>query len=211
MPWDDGFWASGHAMLAPDNRNGRKDAESLGATGCISCAFVLKSSLASNLWQVAARGGHGYMVNATAWEIQMKNQAGAMLLLLGLTLVGPRANALVSHGISNVLTIDTVSAVNDGVEIPPRTSCIAAVYPNPFNPRTVVEFEIAEPGLITLAIYDLGGRLVQSLGSGVWSAGRHRLIWDGKDRGGQTVPTGTYFCRLSSAQGTHTRKLMLAR
>jgi hypothetical protein len=94
---------------------------------------------------------------------------------------------------------------------PPPATTLAAIYPNPFNPRTVIEFELAEAGPIELAIYDLGGRLVRVMESGTQSAGRHEATWDGQDNAGRAVPTGTYFCRLSTQQGSQTRKLTRAR
>jgi flagellar hook assembly protein FlgD len=101
--------------------------------------------------------------------------------------------------------------VNDDVSALPPATILAAIYPNPFNPRTVIAFELAETGPIELAIYDLGGRRVRIMESGTQSAGRHESTWDGQDNAGRAVPTGTYFCRLSTAQGSQTRKLTLAR
>jgi hypothetical protein len=128
-----------------------------------------------------------------------------------LLLAGAPAQARVSHGYSGILTIDTVSAVNDDASAPPPATILAAIYPNPFNPRTVIAFELAETGPIELAIYDLGGRLVRVMEAGSRSAGRHESTWDGQDHAGRAVPTGTYFCRLNTAQGSQTRKLTLAR
>jgi flagellar hook assembly protein FlgD len=52
---------------------------------------------------------------------------------------------------------------------------------------------------------------VRVLEAGSRPSGRHQATWDGLDNEGRAVPTGTYFCRLSTAQGSHTRKLTLAR
>jgi hypothetical protein len=135
-----------------------------------------------------------------------------LLLVAGvLLLANTAAQARVSHGISGILTIDTVTAVNDNASALPQATILAAIYPNPFNPRTVIAFELAETGSIELAIYDVGGRLVRVMESGMQSAGRHEATWDGQDNAGRAVPTGTYFCRLSTQHGSQTRKLTLAR
>jgi hypothetical protein len=135
-----------------------------------------------------------------------------ILLAAAVTLlVSATANARVSHGYSGILTIDTVTAVNDDAGALPKATTIAAIYPNPFNPRTTIEFELAEAGAIELAIYDVGGRLVRVMESGSRSAGRYQATWDGQDNDGRAVPTGTYFCRLSTAQGAQTKKMTLAR
>ena len=115
-----------------------------------------------------------------------------------------------SHGYSGIFSLDTVTAVDDQTA-PPPANAIAAIYPNPFNPRTTIAFELAEPGQIVLSVVDLRGRLVRVLESGTRPTGRHQATWDGQDSEGRAVPAGTYFCRLTTAQGPHTRKLTLAR
>jgi hypothetical protein len=141
----------------------------------------------------------------------MRSSITLLLTAATLLLVSATAQARVSHGTSGILTIDTVTAVNDDASALPPATILAAIYPNPFNPRTVIAFELAETGPIELAIYDLGGRLVRVLESGTQAAGRHESTWDGQDNAGRAVPTGTYFCRLNTAQGSQTRKLTLAR
>jgi len=141
----------------------------------------------------------------------MNSLRTSLIVVAALLLVSATAQARVSHGYSGILTIDTVTAVNDDASALPPATILAAIYPNPFNPRTVIAFALAETGSIELAIYDLGGRLVRVLESGNQAAGRHESTWDGQDNAGRAVPTGTYFCRLSTAQGSQTRKLTLAR
>ncbi len=130
----------------------------------------------------------------------------ALLLLTGAT-----AQALVSHGYSEIFSIDTVTAVGDDASGPPQATILAAIYPNPFNPRTTIGYELAEAAVVKLAIYDLRGMLVRVLEAGSRPSGRHQATWDGQDDKGRAVPTGTYFCRLSTPQGSQTRKLTLAR
>jgi flagellar hook assembly protein FlgD len=126
-------------------------------------------------------------------------------------LTGATAEARVSHGYSGILSIDTVTAVGDDASGPPQATTLAAIYPNPFNPRTTIAYELAEAATVKLAIYDLRGMQVRVLEAGSRPGGRHQTIWDGQDDQGRAVPAGTYFCRLSTAQGSQTRKLTLAR
>jgi hypothetical protein len=125
-------------------------------------------------------------------------------------LAGTTAQARVSHGYSGVFSLDTVTAVDDQIG-PPPANAIASIYPNPFNPRTTIAFELSEPGQVVLSVVDLRGRLVRVLESGTRPTGRHQATWDGQDSEGRAVPAGTYFCRLMTSQGPHTRKLTLAR
>jgi flagellar hook assembly protein FlgD len=121
------------------------------------------------------------------------------------------AEARVSHGYSGILSIDTVTGVGDDASGPPQATTLAAIYPNPFNPRTTIGYELAEATAVKLAIYDLRGMQVRVLEAGNRPSGRHQAIWDGQDDRGRAVPTGTYFCRLNTSQGSQTRKLTLAR
>lgn len=136
-----------------------------------------------------------------------------MLLLAAavLLLVSGMAQAGVSHGYSAVFAIDTVTAVGDRLSDQPQATTLESIYPNPFNPRTTIAFELAETGPIELAIFDLRGRLVRVIEAGLRSTGRHQVTWDGMDNGGRAVPAGTYFCRLNATQGSQIRNLTLVR
>jgi hypothetical protein len=84
--------------------------------------------------------------------------------------------------------------------------------PNPFNPSTTIRFEVPlQGGRITLAVFDVRGRLVRTLENGFVAGGGREARWDGKDSSGRNVPSGVYFCRLSAAGVSQTRKLMLLR
>jgi hypothetical protein len=136
------------------------------------------------------------------------------LLCLAVALVlltSASAQARVSHGYSGIFSLDTVTAVDDGANSPPPATTLATIYPNPFNPRTTIVFELAEAATVELAVFDLRGRRVTVLESGPLPIGRHQAIWDGQDDKGRAVPTGTYVCRLNTPQGSQTKKLTLAK
>ncbi|MBC8192906.1 MAG: T9SS type A sorting domain-containing protein [FCB group bacterium] len=82
-------------------------------------------------------------------------------------------------------------------------------YPNPFNPSTVIAWEQGSANGVVLAIYDVNGRLVRELVNSYQSAGYHEAIWAGRDAYGNLVPAGLYVYRMSSAQQTHTQKMLL--
>jgi hypothetical protein len=90
---------------------------------------------------------------------------------------------------------------------PPRaalTTYALAAYPNPFNPNTNISFDLPQAGHVTLAIYDLNGRLVQTLADQVYTAGNYRVEFDGA-----ALPSGIYFARLQGQSFATTRKLIL--
>jgi hypothetical protein len=58
-------------------------------------------------------------------------------------------------------------------------------------------YQLAEPGPVRLAIYDLAGRPVRSWGEIQQSAGVHSVEWNGLGDSGRSLPAGSYFCRLA--------------
>lgn len=95
---------------------------------------------------------------------------------------------------------------------PPATALqLHPVYPNPFNPRTTVAFDLPESQRARVAIYSLDGQLVAVLADAQLSAGKHALVWAGVDANGQTVASGVYICRLESAGRTQSVRMSLVR
>jgi len=84
-------------------------------------------------------------------------------------------------------------------------------YPNPFNPETTIKFDLPVTSFVTLDIYNISGRKVKSLVSGVKSSGNYKVIWDGCDDSGQSVSSGVYFYKLIVTGFSETRKMLLLR
>ncbi len=82
-------------------------------------------------------------------------------------------------------------------------------YPNPFNPRTSIRYELPAAGPVELRIYDPSGRLVRRLASGDESAGAHEIDWDGTDDRGASVAAGIYFVRVSTESREASGKMVL--
>jgi len=81
--------------------------------------------------------------------------------------------------------------------------------PNPFNPKTAIRFEMAEPARVRLEIFDIAGRSLATLLEGPVGSGLHELEWNGTDKSGAGVASGIYFARLAWDGGSQTRKLTL--
>jgi flagellar hook assembly protein FlgD len=81
--------------------------------------------------------------------------------------------------------------------------------PNPFNPSTRLEYELARAGRVRLRIFDVGGRLVREVDVGHRPAGLSSIPWDGRDSRGRTLGSGVYVVRLEAGNGTsHLRVTM---
>jgi hypothetical protein len=82
--------------------------------------------------------------------------------------------------------------------------------PNPFNPVTTIRYDLPEPCCVTLQVHDVSGRLARVLRAAVQeSAGRHEVVWDGKDEEGRSVASGAYYCRLIAGPFGETRRMLL--
>lgn len=91
----------------------------------------------------------------------------------------------------------------------PSSFALRQGSPNPFNPVTIIEYDVPESAPVTLAIYNLAGREVRGLIDGQVEPGRHAVTWDGKDDHGTQVASGIYFCRMLAPQFEGTGKLVL--
>jgi hypothetical protein len=102
---------------------------------------------------------------------------------------------------------DPITAVADhSPDASPALVTSLANHPNPFNPATRIVFELAVDHTVSLAVYDLSGRLVQSLvDRQPYAAGQHAIHWDAAG-----LASGTYFYRLDLEDGSLlTRKAVL--
>jgi hypothetical protein len=84
-------------------------------------------------------------------------------------------------------------------------------YPNPFNPQTVLRFEIPADAHVRLELFDARGRLVSLLRDEVLTAGTYETVWTGRDDAGREMTSGVYYSRLTSDLEVCTGRLMLIR
>lgn len=82
-------------------------------------------------------------------------------------------------------------------------------YPNPFNPETTISYSLDSGSAVTVAIYDLSGRMVKSLSSGYKSAGDYSVNWDGSNEYGNNVPSGMYFYQINAGNEILTESMIL--
>ncbi len=82
-------------------------------------------------------------------------------------------------------------------------------YPNPFNPSTEIQFQLTQNEKVDLSIYNLQGRLVQTLVNGTRSAGMHTVAWDGKHADGASAPSGIYIYQLKTENFESAKRMLL--
>jgi hypothetical protein len=98
------------------------------------------------------------------------------------------------------------AAVGIGQDTPtmPRRFSLFPNYPNPFNPTTTIEYDLPIVSDVTLVIFDILGRKVVTLVSGLQQPGRQRVVWNAAE-----YPSGIYFYRLKADDFVETKKMVL--
>ena len=91
----------------------------------------------------------------------------------------------------------------------PTEFALQVNYPNPFNPETTIRFALPEASAVRVVVYDLMGRLVQTLVDTGMGAGTHTVRWDGRMANGGLAPSGVYFYRMDAGTFSQTRQMTL--
>ena len=82
-------------------------------------------------------------------------------------------------------------------------------YPNPFNPSTVVSYSLPKNSFVTLIIYDLLGREVKTLINNEQNSGTYQIQWNGENKFGSKVSSGTYIYTIRTGDFVESRKMIL--
>lgn len=135
---------------------------------------------------------------------------------LSLNVAGHTANYLLvtatdfAGNESEPAVLNQASGTADG-GLPTRFA-LHANYPNPFNPATVIRFELAAEVPVSLRVFDVSGRLVRTLVDGrVVAAGRHEETWDGLADSGTPAAAGVYLYRLQAGDFSETMRMTLVK
>ncbi|MBR9975263.1 MAG: T9SS type A sorting domain-containing protein [Bacteroidetes bacterium] len=81
----------------------------------------------------------------------------------------------------------------------PENLHIGTPYPNPSDDWVRIPLELPDGTTVRAALYDMLGRQVRSIWTGMLPAGSHLLSWDGRDASGNPVAAGMYFFRVTAA------------
>ncbi len=99
---------------------------------------------------------------------------------------------------------------NDNIDFAPQFTCLKQNTPNPFNPKTTVSFDIAEPEAdVEIEIYNSKGQLVKTLIDKKMKQGSYQEEWQGKDNKNKSAASGVYFIRMNTNNYIGTKKILL--
>ncbi|MCB0315264.1 MAG: T9SS type A sorting domain-containing protein, partial [Calditrichaeota bacterium] len=111
--------------------------------------------------------------------------------------------------VSGGLAKFTNSGPEKSDRIIPEVFSLGQNYPNPFNPTTSIQVAVPEKALVTLEIYDITGRKIQTLLNDEQEPGVYTVSWDGTNQFGEKVSSGIYFYRMAAGKFIQTRRMML--
>jgi len=99
----------------------------------------------------------------------------------------------------------TTVSVESSIDIAPKNFALSQNYPNPFNPSTIISYSISKSDFVTLTIYDIIGRKIQTLVGEFQKANTYSVNFDASK-----LSNGVYFYRLQIGRDfVETKKMLL--
>ncbi len=102
----------------------------------------------------------------------------------------------------------TVNIENENNQLPNDYE-VYPLFPNPFNPKTNLKFDISKNSFTTIKVYNILGKEIATLLDKEMSPGNYTVIWEAKDSDGKLIPSGVYLIRFMAGNYTKTIKAVL--
>jgi len=113
-------------------------------------------------------------------------------------------------GAPMVITRTPVVVGVDSKEVAtPQQFALSRNFPNPFNPSTTLSYSLAHETEVSIVVYDILGKKIQTLVEGKQKAGSYTIHWNGTDESGASVPSGVYLCKMVTPEYTQVHKMVL--
>ncbi|MFI5371527.1 MAG: DUF6923 family protein, partial [Candidatus Eisenbacteria bacterium] len=135
----------------------------------------------------------------TLWRISTSNGAATFLRKRGPG-EGWEGLAVIPVGAAPLVGVEPGSA--------PAVALSLSASPNPWRESVALRFAIPVASHVDVDVFDVGGRRVRRVLSGLMTAGEHLATWDGRDGRGDDTGAGVYFARISTGEGHVVRTLV---
>ena len=112
---------------------------------------------------------------------------------------------------AQALTLDVYTGNADENGVKPANFDLLRNYPNPFNPGTQIQLNLAQAQQGNLAIYNVLGKRIVELKSGEFQVGLHNFYWNGLNNERQPASSGIYICRFNGVNTALQQKIVLMR
>jgi hypothetical protein len=97
---------------------------------------------------------------------------------------------------------------DDATIVQPTEFALLQNYSNPFNPETLISYDLPVATHVTLVVFNVMGEEVTTLDNSLQDAGRQTVVWDGRDRHGNVVSGGIYLYRLVAGDFQSTMRML---
>jgi hypothetical protein len=92
----------------------------------------------------------------------------------------------------------------DEVKLPDKFN-LYQNFPNPFNPTTIIKYDLVKPSIVKIEVFNILGQKVSAIvNSELKEAGSHQVIWEGKDSKGGLLSSGIYIYRIEARSENNT-------
>lgn len=185
-----------YIILGSGGANNQNSPDVISAVSPAQAAIAYDIANQTNQAAIYYAGAYRLVYFAFGWE--------------GINDQGPAKRQEVMERVLNWLDQPTAISNNDHLPIPQQVKLFPN-YPNPFNPETVIGYQLSAISSVELTIYNSLGQRMRTLAKTREAAGRYEIKWDGRDDAGREVSSGVYYFQLRTDNSTLTRKMLLLR
>ncbi len=125
-----------------------------------------------------------------------------------------RVKAIENHGLftysnTGIFSISGTDVADGNDADKPTKYALKKNYPNPFNPETMISYQLPEEEFIEINIYNSLGQKIRQLVATQKQAGTYKVLWNGKDDFGRTASSGIYICQFKAGNKVFHQKMLL--
>jgi hypothetical protein len=102
-----------------------------------------------------------------------------------------------------------INGVEEVENIIPDKFVVEQNYPNPFNPTTTIRYSLPVDGFVTVKIFDILGKNINTLLNKELKAGSYSTHWNGDNNFGSKVSSGIYFYQVRAGSNVVTKKMVM--
>jgi len=170
------------------------------------------NALTSKLESALAKLENGQVNVAVSMLLAFINQVNALMNGNNPTLTQEEGQALIDATNAAIDQLNGVNSDNPVIELinpAPRDFYLSQAYPNPFNSTTTITYGLPEAGQISICIYEINGRMVETLIQGFKQGGVHRINWGGNSNNHYSQASGIYYITMESDDFKAVRKVVM--
>lgn len=180
--------------------NGTVDSWTQEVAGCLTKLRIQLPPVGvdSVAWQLVAADSNNVTLRKSYFNYRLINYGGEG----GMHNAKYTIDALVAS--RNAL----IGIINISYEVPVKFE-LTQNYPNPFNPTTKFKFSLPKESDVTIVVFDITGRVVNTLANAKFGAGQYEVDWDGRNSMNNQIASGVYFYKITAGSYTDVKKMVL--